>query len=67
MGPGAVGPLSGRSECFELEGGEVGLQTGTGMVYELGTPTPTHSTFELQKKGEEEDKWPILNIRPHPR
>lgn len=69
MSPDIVGPLSGRSDCFELEGGEVGLQVhpGTGIVYELATPTPTHSTFELQKKGEEEDKWPILNIRPHRR
>lgn len=67
MSPDAGGPLSGRSECYELDGGEVGQHPGTGMVYELATPTPTHSTFELQKKGEEEDKWPILSIRPHRR
>lgn len=65
LSPAAVGPLSGRSECFELEGGEVGQHPRTGMIYELATPTPTHSTFELRKNGEEEDKWPILSIRPH--
>lgn len=63
--PAIVGPLSGRSECFELEGGEVGRHPGMGTAYELATPTPTHSVFELQKKGDDEDKWPILSIRPH--
>lgn len=61
-------PFSRRTECFELEGGEVGQLPVPGMVYELGTPTPTHSTFEIQKKGQEDDdRWPILGIKPHRR
>lgn len=65
--PKFMGPLSGRSECFELEEGEVGLRPGTGMAYELAVPTPTHSTFEMQKSGVEEDQWPILNNQPQRR
>lgn len=58
------GPLSARSECFELEGREVWRYTGTGLVCELVTPTATHSTFDLQKKGQEEDEWLILPHQP---
>lgn len=64
VGCDVVGPLSARSECFELEGREVWRYTGTGLVCELVTPTATHSTFDLQKKGQEEDEWLILPHQP---
>lgn len=57
-------PRSTRSNFFELNDRDLGAKPTMGMVYEMDTNTPTHSTFPLQKKEDEEDRWPILNIRP---
>lgn len=61
-GPGATSP---GVECFELDGCEAELRHERGDIHELPMPTPTHSTFELHKQGDEdEDHWPILNNKP---
>lgn len=59
---------SPRVECFELDGGESGMGHGTrgiAGIHELPMPTPTYSTFEGQKQGEEDDdQRPILSSKP---
>lgn len=54
-----------RVECFELDGGDGGFgKHKTMSTHELAVPTPTYSTFELQKQGDDEDRMPILKIKP---
>lgn len=56
---------SPRAECFELDGGEAGFgHHGAMGTHELAMPTPTHSTFELQKQGDDDDRLPILKVKP---